>query len=137
VVDGLNRYDVRLGHLIRGRLQLGRGRLNELLRSYALGQVRGRIESHLQSHDYLMDKLFDRATESVRRNSNRLSETLARLSGLDARAIMLRGYTLCSDVDTGRMLRSAEAALATDGMRVTFHDGDVVTQVKEKIDERQ
>ena len=64
------------------------------------------------------------------------SESTARLEGLDVRAILRRGFALCTDHDSGQMVRSAMRALAATNLRITFHDGDVVTEVKERSHER-
>ena len=110
--------------------------LQELLRSYALGKVRGRIEHAMQTHDLTMEALRRRMDEIIRAKRAKLAESTARLEGLDVRAILRRGFALCTDHDSGQMVRSAMRALAATNLRITFHDGDVVTEVKERSHER-
>jgi exonuclease VII large subunit len=62
-----------------------------------------------------------------------VNETLARLDGLDARRVLSRGYAVCSDGGTGRIIRSSVAALDARDVRLTFSDGKVSAEVKEKV----
>ena len=56
---------------------------------------------------------------------------------MNPRAILSRGYALCRDVASGRFVSSAQTALSTKSMTVTFHDGSVLTEVKEVVDDGQ
>jgi exodeoxyribonuclease VII large subunit len=137
VLAGIDQNMNRLMLQVNSRLNIHKGRLRELVRSYALGRVRSQIEHAMQRHDMKMERLRDRVVEVIRDRRGRLAETLARLDGLDARAILERGYTLCSDYKTGRIIRSASGAFEARSVQITFHDGDVLTEVKEKIHERR
>jgi exodeoxyribonuclease VII large subunit len=137
VMTKVGRNLTRLAQSMAGRIETRLARLQELLRSYALGKVRGRIEHAMQTHDLRMEALRRRVFEIIRTKGAKLAETIARLEGLDTRAILQRGFTLCSDEESGRMLRSAVHAAATENVRITFHDGDVLTRVKEKRHERR
>jgi exodeoxyribonuclease VII large subunit len=124
-----------LRHMHSG-LELRRRRLSELLRSYALGRIRGRIENYLQTHDHMMDNLKRRVAEALDRRRARLNEAMVRLKGLDARAILDRGYSICTDPASGRVVGSVAGAIEAGDLRVTFRDGNVITHVKENVDER-
>jgi len=132
-IDGTVRYLVQS---IKTRLDTHNSRLRELLRSYALGQVKGRLEQAMQTHDRRMDDLRRRIVEAIRGKKARLTEIVTRLEGLDARAILARGYTVCSDYATGGLVRSSDGAVRAGKLKVTFHDGDVLTEVKERIHEQ-
>jgi exodeoxyribonuclease VII large subunit len=126
----------RLATSMSARLTTHRSRLRELLRSYALGQVTGRLENAMQTHDRRMDELRRRIIEIIRVSKARHKELTTRLEGLDASAILARGYTLCSDYRSGTIVRSVTDAVRVGSLKVTFHDGDVLTEVKEKIHEQ-
>jgi exodeoxyribonuclease VII large subunit len=127
----------RLRLFVEARLRLSLGRVHELLRSYALGKIKAQVEHAMQTHDVRMENLRRRMIEVIRAKRARLSELMARLGGLDARSILERGYALCSDHETGKVIRSAAGAVVARNVRVTFHDGDVLTVVKEKIHEQR
>jgi exodeoxyribonuclease VII large subunit len=133
----IERITHRLVDFIEARLDVNRGRLREFLRSYALGRVRSRIEQLLQTNDYAIERLHNRITASIRERRAGLDTVTTRLRDLDATAILRRGYAICSDEASGRILRSAVNAAGIDVMRVTFHDGDVLTEIKEAADERR
>jgi exodeoxyribonuclease VII large subunit len=130
----LDEIESRLVQFIEVDLELRRRHLGELVRSYALGRVRGRVEGAMQTLDYTVEGLYRRARELTRDRRTRVNEALTRLDGLDARRILSRGYAICSDGKTGGIIRSSVAALAARDVRLTFSDGKVGAEVKEKID---
>jgi exodeoxyribonuclease VII large subunit len=136
VTADLDQKTRRLVLFMEAKLRLAGGRVRELLRSYALGKVKARVEHAMQTHDLRIESLLRRMIEALRAKKSALLELTTRLEGLDARSILERGYTLCSDQATGRVIRSASGAVAAGNVRVTFHDGDVLTVVKEKIHEQ-
>ena len=74
-------------------------------------------------------------TDVIRDRKAWYMELMARLKGLDAKAILARGYALCSDYATGALVRSSDDAVHAVNLRVTFHDGEVLTEIKERIHE--
>jgi len=111
------------------------GRLNEMLRSYALGRVRGKIENLMQKTDYSLDKLQRLVGAGIKDRRSVLDREVSRLSALNPKNILTRGYTICSSASTGEILRGTAAALDAGTMKVTFHDGKVLSEVKEKIND--
>ncbi len=136
VTANLERMRAVLTRRADSMIDLRRARLRELLRSYALGRVRGKIERYLQAHDYVMEKLHQRISEVMRAGRTRLRESTTRLHDLDARAILQRGYSICADHKTGVIISTAAHALESGEMRVAFRDGSVLSTVKEKLDGR-
>jgi exodeoxyribonuclease VII large subunit len=128
----MRRFNLHMASMLR----FYDGRVRELLRSYALGKIKARIEHAMQTHDLRIENLLRRMAEGIRARQAKLLELTARIAGLDARSILQRGYALCSDYETGTVVRTADGAVAAVNLRVTFHDGDVLSVVKEKIDEQ-
>jgi exodeoxyribonuclease VII large subunit len=131
---GVDERERRLVQFMTAAVELGRRRLGELVRSYALGRVRGRVEGAMQTLDYAVERLVRSGRESVRTRSEKLNATLVGLDGLDPRRILSRGYVVCSDAGTGRIVRSASGAVDARGVHLTFSDGRVSAEVKERID---
>lgn len=129
----LDEIESRLIQFAEVGLELRGRHLSELVRSYALGRVRGRVEGAMQTLDYTVERLYRCAREMTRDRRSRVNETLARLDGLDARRVLSRGYAVCSDGGTGRIIRSSVAALDARDVRLTFSDGKVSAEVKEKV----
>ena len=134
VSAGLDGSLDRLQQTMDGRLNLAAGHLRELLRSYALGRIRGRLEAAMQNLDYMVDRLRRNMSDACQRPGSRLAEAVAKLETLNPRAILTRGYTICSDTATGAVIRSAADAAKRREMRVSFHDGSLRTEIKEKLD---
>jgi exodeoxyribonuclease VII large subunit len=130
-VDGL--LD-RLARYLDTQLRLRSARLSELLRSYALGRVRSRIDSAMQSLDYLVERLHRSATRLLEERISALDRSVERLHALSPREILSRGYTICTEAATGALLRRADDAVAAGTIAVTFSDGTVTSEVKEKRD---
>lgn len=133
VVRHLEQLDARMTRELLGAVDADRRRLNELLRSYALGQVHGRLERAMQRLDFALERLGRSARSLVKDARSGLDRGLTRLEGLDPRNILGRGYTLCTHPVTGRLIRSSATALEAGTMRVVFHDGAVAADVKEKL----
>ena len=103
-----------------------------MLESYALGEVRRRIERGLQRLDHATERLSREAVAALRTRDAALQSRLAALSALDPRAILARGYAICADPSSGRVLRERAQALAAGRLRLTFRDGDVPARVEEE-----
>jgi exodeoxyribonuclease VII large subunit len=134
VAAGLDGALERLRQSMENRHRLASGHLRELLRSYALGRIRNRIEGAMQSLDFSMETLHRNISDACRGHRTSLNEASARLAALNPRAILSRGYTFCSDTASGEVIRSAAAAAELEEMRVSFHDGSLRTEIKERLD---
>lgn len=135
VLAGVMESEQRLGRNMKARLDGVRSKIQELLKSYALGQIRNRIQSHLQTYDYTIEKLRRSMTDRIARCGVQLDEFVTRLKGLDARAVLSRGYAICADFETGKGVQTADGAVLAGNLRVTFSDGSVLSEVKERVDE--
>jgi exodeoxyribonuclease VII large subunit len=120
---------------ITTRIRERSGRLNEMLRSYALGRVRGKIENLMQKTDYSLEKLQRMIGSGIKDRRSVLDKELSKLAALNPKDILTRGYTICSSARTEEILRDTAGALDAGIMKVTFHDGKVLSEVKEKIND--
>jgi exodeoxyribonuclease VII large subunit len=133
-VDGLLS---RMARHVDTQVRLHSARLRELLRSYALGRVRNRIESAMQSLDYLCDRLWRAAGRVVEQNRSSFEGAMERLHALNPRGILSRGYTICTDAASGALLKRADDAVTAGTIAITFVDGSVTSEVKEKRDAKR
>ncbi|HEX5132908.1 MAG TPA: exodeoxyribonuclease VII large subunit [Candidatus Krumholzibacteria bacterium] len=115
----------------RSRVQMAQARVAELLRSYALGSVRGRIEQGMQSVDFASLRLAQAVRTRTRDAGARLDTIVARLGPLDPRAVMRRGFSVCMDPASGLAIRSAAEAVAARAVHLAFADGTVAADVRE------
>ncbi len=118
---------------VRARLDGARSRVTELLRSYALGRVRGRIEHAMQALDFSSARLQQSVRTGLRDRSARLESLVARMGALDPREVMRRGYAVCTDPG-GRVIRGALQAVDARDVKLSFHDGAVAATVVKRIE---
>ncbi len=111
------------------RLALESRRVGELVRSYALGQVRGRVERGMQTVDYQLERMQRASAATVFARRTAVDALSARLGTLDPRDVLRRGYTVCLDESGRHVLRGAVEAADAGRMRVAFHDGTVAATV--------
>jgi exodeoxyribonuclease VII large subunit len=111
------------GATLATRVDSARRRAEALTKSYALGQVRGRIEHAMQRLDHASHR-GARAAAMCLMNGRALAGALdARLSGLNPRDVLRRGYAVCLDAAGERALTSAVDAIRAGEVQLVFDDG--------------
>ena len=120
----------RIGARIRERITLDTRRVSELVRSYALGKVRGRVERGMQTVDFSLEKMQRGVVVTIATRRATIDTLCARLDAMDPREVLRRGYTLCHDESGAHVLRGVDDAALAGRMRVTFHDGVVAVAVE-------
>jgi exodeoxyribonuclease VII large subunit len=115
---------------MEARVGLEKRRVAELVRSYALGQVRGRVERGMQSLDFALERVQRSLLSASLARRAALDTTSARLVALDPREVLRRGYAVCHDESGTHLVHGAHEATAAGRMRVTFHDGVVAAAVE-------
>jgi exodeoxyribonuclease VII large subunit len=121
----------RMARRMQGVVDLRSARLNELMRSYGLGRVKTRIEQSMQSLDYKIETLQKLASTMIAEYRGTLRERLAALGTLSPAAVLGRGYTICTDPVTGKVLISKDRAREAGDLLITFQDGAIDATVKE------
>lgn len=135
--DVLHRVDALLGSMARrmeARVERGSARVNEMLRSYALGRVRGRVEQAMQRTDLVSGRLHTVLRARSREHAAGLDSLEGRLRTLDVRETMRRGFVVCSDARSGDLLRDSAAALGAGDVHLSFHDGRVAARVDRRVE---
>jgi exodeoxyribonuclease VII large subunit len=108
---------------LQGRVDLARRRVSAFAKSYALGQVRGRIEHAMQRLDHASHRASRAVQGTVSERRVRVDAMGGRLSGLNPRDVLRRGYTVCIDPVSGRALTRVPDAIRARAIHVHFHDG--------------
>ncbi len=135
--DVLHRVDALLGTVARrmeARVERGSARVNEMLRSYALGRVRGRVEQAMQRTDLVSGRLHTALRARSREHAAGLDSLEGRLRTLDVRETMRRGFVVCSDARSGDLLRDSAAALGAGDVCLSFHDGRDAARVDRRVE---
>jgi exodeoxyribonuclease VII large subunit len=115
---------------LRARVAVAGRRVAELVRSYGLGQVRGRIERAMQRLDHACERMARATGVTVRDRAARLEAASARLAGLDPREVLRRGYAACRDARTGAAVTGVAGAVRAEDIHIVFHDGTARARVQ-------
>ena len=105
------------------RVDVARRRVGAFTKSYALGQVRGQIEHAMQRLDHASHRAARAAGDAVANRKARVDGLEGRLSGLNPRDVLRRGYAVCIDAAQGRALTRATDAIRAGNVHLLFHDG--------------
>jgi exodeoxyribonuclease VII large subunit len=108
---------------LAGRVEGARRRVTALAKSYALGQVRGRIEHAMQRLDHAGHRTSRAMLVAMQDRRARESALGARLTGLNPRDVLRRGYTLCTRAGDGTAITNAPDAIRAGDVHILFHDG--------------
>ncbi|HXS11029.1 MAG TPA: exodeoxyribonuclease VII large subunit [Candidatus Krumholzibacteria bacterium] len=111
------------GLTLTRRVDAARRRADALTRSYALGQVRGRIEHSMQRLDHASHRCARAAAMTLMHGRAQAGALDARLSGLDPREVLRRGYAVVLDAAGTNALSSAGDAIRAGEVQLLFHDG--------------
>jgi len=132
VLKSINEASDKIVYIIRNKLDLHSARLGELLKSYAMGQIRGRIEKQMQRLDFAAEKLLSTMLSLISTKRNELIEKTASMKSMSPKGVLQRGFSLCTHPGTGHVLSSAGAALEAGRLRITFRDGRIKAEAKEE-----
>ena len=95
--------------------------------------VRGRLEQSMQRVDNAADRLLRGSRVLLRDHATRLEGAAARLGSLNPREVLRRGYSVCVDPASGRLVAREADALEAGRVHIMFHDGAVAAAVEGAI----
>jgi exodeoxyribonuclease VII large subunit len=121
--EGLRRTLERMGRLAADRADRAFQRVEALLQGYGMRVPALKVESALVR----LDELSARATLAAGRRLERAEAAFqslqGRLESLSPLKAFERGYTVCLEPATGRVVRRLAEALNLSGLDVVFYDG--------------
>ncbi len=107
----------------------GRERLHRAMASVGFVRAPDRLSGMRQRVDELARQLGSAATRNRERAGDRLQSLLWRLEGLSPLATLARGYVICRELLSGRLVRSAGAVAEGDRVGLEFVDGTAECRV--------
>jgi exodeoxyribonuclease VII large subunit len=114
---------------LASRVEAARRRVDTFSKSYALGQVRGKVEHAMQRLDHSRQRAERAASHALKERRARIDALDARLSGLNPRDVLRRGYAVVVDPAEGRTLGSARDAVRCGDVHLIFNDGAASARV--------
>ena len=94
------------------------------------------IQPVLARFDDLKEDLLNIFTERIREQRSILNNAITELHAVSPRATLERGYTIMTDLNTGRLISSAAAASPGLEAAVQFHDGTAEVIIQEVNNEK-
>jgi len=131
VVDYLQRTEQRIFDRMRYRLARETRDLNRLTAHPALRNPLTLIRDRQQDLDLLTERIYSRLQTRIKSSAQRLDTLEARITALDPRGVLLRGYTLVLDPTDGTLIPSAALAAQEDRLQIQFFDGSIFAKPEE------
>lgn len=105
-------------------------RLQNILRGYAFRLTTKRIEEKLQALDELGERLSRAIARRLERGAERLASLVGRLEAANPAAVLGRGYSIATAVETGEVLKSARQVREGEQVEVKLHRGELLCEVE-------
>jgi exodeoxyribonuclease VII large subunit len=121
---------VRLGGLLRRRLDLARARLDQLAQRPCLRRPLERIRTAERLLDDLDERMQRALLRRVERSRQRLESAASRLEGLSPLRVLGRGYSLTRRVDDLSVVRSPEQVGPGDRLVTQVEGGRILSRVE-------
>lgn len=134
-VRGVERYLVDTEQRIFARAQSTirneRRHFERLAAHPILRNPRVLLQDHRQAIDLTSDRIMERMRKKIHEAKSRLDRVEARITALDPRGVLLRGYSIVYRQQDNQVVTSANAVTTQDQLRVQFFDGEVRVSVTE------
>ncbi len=131
LAEKLRNISTRIRNALISRLVLYKARLEGLLKSYAMKQPIEQIRKRQQRIDELSVRMMNRFKEVVTEYRHFLKSTIVKLEALNPHAILSRGYSIVSDADTGRVIKSAKETRPDQLISIRLYKGSLTSKIEE------
>jgi exodeoxyribonuclease VII large subunit len=137
VEKNLRTLELRLRQNVFQAIETYRKRLASIEQNILFRKPSERINQYRQTVDELKRTLEKELTYRIALQRKHLQALIGKLDALSPLAILDRGYSICSRLTDGRLVRSVHDIAVGDALRVLLKDGEAVTEVKEKRAKQQ
>jgi len=131
--DRIYNYSRRIKTSLLNMLDRKRKTLEKLSGRYGLYRIKNLVPQKAQRLDEITSNLQRNADNIVRANKERLKYILKHLNNLNPLSVLSRGYSLTTDVDTSKAIRTYRALKISQLIRTRLHKGSIISRV-EKIE---
>ncbi len=133
LIEAMTEYDGRLYNLEKMAIGYANGHLSEAelrlerIQSFLVKKASQTLPAQASRLSSLCHKIQNHARLALARRESRLDLIGNTLTLLDPANQLRRGYTITSDAETGRILRTADEARKAKVLKTHFQDGDVLS----------
>ncbi len=128
----LSSFALRMQQNVDNTIEYHRTRLESIEKNILFRKPTERINQHRQTVDELKRAIFAASTHLVTLHRKSLQALTGKLDALSPLAILDRGYSICSRLPDGKIVRSIEDVSVGDALTILFTDGEATSEVKEK-----
>ena len=129
--QNLDAYSLSLAASLNRQLKSARQHLDVLSRSPALRSPTGYLEQKRKSLQLLENRLVSAQSRTVEQKNRQFVALTAKLDAMSPLKVLTRGYAMAQTLD-GEVVRSVRQLQPGDKVKLTIHDGYVITTVDEK-----
>ena len=132
IEKNLSSLELRVRQNIIKTIEFYRKRLESIEKSVLIRKPTERINQHRQTVDEMERTITAGITHLIALQRKSLQALTGQLDALGPLAILERGYSICSRLPEGKVVRSAADISVGDALKVLFKDGEAISEVKEK-----
>ena len=134
-INGVERYltdtEERIFSRVSSRIHNERRHFERLASHPVLRNPRVLLQDHRQAVDLTSDRILERMRARLHEAKASLDTVEARITALDPRGVLLRGYALVYNQKDNQLITSTNGVTVNDQLRVQFFDGEVGVSVTE------
>jgi exodeoxyribonuclease VII large subunit len=128
----LSSLALRMQQNIYNTIEYHRKRLESIEKNILFRKPTERINQYRQTVDELKRTIFAASAHLVTLHRKSLQALTGKLDALNPLSILDRGYSICSRLPDGKIVRSIEDVSVGDALKILFTDGEATSEVKEK-----
>ncbi len=136
IVRNLSSLELRMRQNVFKAVEFQRRKLENIEKNILFRKPTERINQYRQTVDEIKRSMLAEISHRLALQKKSLQALTGKLDALSPLAILERGYSICSRLPEGRVVRSVEDISVGDALKILFHDGEAVSEVKEKKGKR-
>jgi len=137
IEKNLSSLELRMRQNVFKAVEYYRKQLESIEKSVLFRKPTERINQYRQTVDELKRNMVAEITHRVTLQRKGVQALTGRLDALSPLAILERGYSICSKLPEGKIVRSVEEISVGDALKILFTDGEAISEVKEKGAKKQ
>ncbi len=137
IEKNLSSLELRMRQNVFKAVEYYRKQLKSIEKSVLFRKPTERINQYRQTVDELKRNMVAEITHLVTLQRKSVQALTGKLDALSPLAILERGYSICSKLPEGKIVRSVKEISVGDALKVLFTDGDAISEVKAKSAKKQ
>ena len=137
IEKNLSSLELRMRQNVFKAIEYYRKQLASIEKSVLFRKPTERINQYRQTVDELKRNMVAEITHFVTLQRKSVQALTGKLDALSPLAILERGYSICSKLPEGKIVRSVEEISIGDALKVLFTDGEAISEVKDKSAKKQ